>query len=73
MKQRIVILAIDDIARLFKDYVGLSGFPEDAQCDTLLFNNALQKMCLRISSASFPSPQPSEAINFELKRTFLAS
>ena len=71
MKPRLVVIGIDDIARLFRDYAGMAGFPDDAQVDTLLFNKAERKMCLRISSASFPSNQPPETISFTLKRTHI--
>lgn len=71
MKARLVILGIDDILRLFKDYTGLTGsIPEDAKVDTLLFNKQLMKMCLRISSESLDHDQPPEGITFQLKRTW---
>lgn len=71
MKTRLVVIGIDDIARLFKDYAGMAGFPQDCQCDTLLFNKALGRMALRISSESWDRPQPPEEIRFELRRTHL--
>lgn len=67
-----VVIGIDDIARLFKDYMGMTGFPEDAVCDTLLFNKQERRMCLRIASASYPSPQPPEEVKFDLRRTYIA-
>lgn len=69
---RIIVLGIDDIARLFKDYAGeAAGIPEDAQCDTLLFNRQEKRMCLRLSSESWAGPQPPENIRFDLQRTFM--
>lgn len=71
MKTRLVVIGIDDISRLFRDYAGRVGFPEDAVCDTLLFNNSLRKMCLRVESESIPSNAISEEIRFDLRRTHL--
>lgn len=73
MKQRIVVIGIDDIARLFKDYVGMAGFPADAQVDALLWNAQERQMCLRISSESWDHDQPPETIHFNLQRTHLVS
>lgn len=70
MKARLVVIGIDDICRLFRDYTRLIDFPEDAQCDTLLFDPASKRMCLRIKADSLNGPQPAENINFQLQRTF---
>ena len=71
MKARLIIIGIDDILRIFQDYTGLTGsIPEDAKVDTLLFNKALMKMCLRVTSDSWSGPQPPEGINFQLKRVW---
>lgn len=72
MKTRAVIIGVDDIARIFRDYAGMTGFPGDAVCETLLFNNQLRKMCLRISSPQLGDHEPPEEIKFDLRRTFLA-
>jgi hypothetical protein len=69
MKARLVVIGVDDILRLFQDYTGLTqSIPDDAKVDTLLFNKALMKMCLRITSEGWSGNQPSETIGFELKR-----
>jgi hypothetical protein len=73
MKERLVVIGIDDIARIFKDYAGSVGFPEDAQTDTLLFHPANRRMRLRISAESLNGNQPPEEIRFQLKRTFLVN
>lgn len=71
MKARLVVIGIDDILRIFQDYAGLTeSIPVDAQCDTLLFNKELMKMCLRISAESFNGQQPPEGINFNLRRVW---
>lgn len=72
MKCRLVIIPIDDLCRLFRDYAGLTGFPQDAVCDTLLFNKALGKMCLRVQSEALAHDEPGEAIDFELKQSWVA-
>lgn len=72
MKVRLIIIPIDDICRIFKDYANLTGFPNDAKCDTLLFNRELMKMCLRIEAESLDGYQAPEEINFELKQSWVA-
>lgn len=71
MKQRLVILGIDDISRLFADYARMTGYPADAVCDTLLLHPASKKMRLRIESASLGPGEAPEEIRFDLKRTHL--
>lgn len=71
MKTRLVILSVDDICNIFKDYAHMTGFPQDAQCDTLLFNKQLNKMCLRITAPSLGVGEPPEEIRFDLKRTHI--
>jgi len=73
MKTRRVIIGIDDICRLFRDYARFTGFPEDAVCDTLLFNQAAKRMCLRVSSPSLREHEPPEEIRFDLQRTFMVT
>lgn len=70
MKARLVIIGIDDICRVFRDYAGMTGFPEDAQCDTILFDPASKRMCLRVLSQELNGPQIPEEIRFNLQRTF---
>lgn len=71
MKARLVVIGIDDILRIFQDYTGLTqSIPGDAQAETLLFNKALMKMCLRISADSFNGAQPPEGVSFELQRVW---
>lgn len=69
MKARLVVIGIDDILKIFQDYIGMTeSLPTDAKCDTLLFNKQQMKMCLRVSAESFNGPQPPEAVNFQLRR-----
>lgn len=72
-KTRIVVIGIDDICRIFRDYANQTGFPEDAVCDTLLFHPANHRMRLRVEAASLSGPQPPEQIRFDLQRTFLVN
>jgi hypothetical protein len=70
MKTRLIIIGIDDINRLFQDYARMTGYPTDAVCDTLLFNQQQRRMCLRVSSPSFGEHEPPEEIRFDLSRSF---
>ena len=72
MKAKLIIVGIDDIARLFGDYLSLTDWPSDAKCDTLLYNKQLNKMCLRIQSDSWMGRMPPEVIKFDLRKTWLA-
>ena len=70
-KSRLVVIGIDDILRLFQDYCGLTdSIPADVVVDTLLFNKAQMKMCLRVESPSWSGVQPPESVGFELKRVW---
>lgn len=72
-KVRLVVLSIDDILRIFKDYTSMTeSIPMDSQADALLYNAAEHKFCLRITADSLTGSQPPEMIKFELKRTWLA-
>lgn len=71
MRSRMVIIGIDDICRLFADYAHLTGFPEDAVCETLLAHPPSRKMRLRVSSQEWDRDQAPEQIRFDLTRTFL--
>lgn len=71
MKQRVVVLGIDDICRIFRDYASQTGFPADALCDTLLFHPANHRMRLRVEAESLQGNQPPEEIRFDLRQTFL--
>lgn len=73
MKARLILIPIDDICELFKDYTHLTGFPEDAQCDTLLFNKAEGKMCLRVTADSLNGQERAEVISFDLQRSHMVS
>ena len=71
MKARLVIIGIDDIFRIFQDYIGMvEAIPADAKLDTLLFNKSQMKMCLRVTSDSWNGPQPPEQVNFKLQRVW---
>lgn len=73
MKNKLIIIPIDSILALFKDYAGLIAVPEDAKVDRLLLNPQERKMALQISAESYPGPQPQEEIRFDLQRTFVVN
>lgn len=70
MKKRLVIIGIDDINRLFQDYARMTGYPEDALCDTLLMNQVARKMRLRMISPTLGEHEAPESIRFDLQKVF---
>lgn len=73
MKQRLVILPIDSILALFKDYAGLIAVPDDAQATKLLLNPTERKLAIDVDAESYPGLQPTEEIRFDLQRTFVVN
>jgi hypothetical protein len=71
MKERMVVIGIDDICKIFKDYAYMAGFPQDAIPVKLQWNKGLQKFRLMIESGLIDGPQPDETINFSVQRSFL--
>ena len=70
MKSRLIILGIDDITRILKDYVGLVGFPADAQPIKFMLNPQERKLAIVVESEEFKGPQEPEEIRFDLRRVF---
>ena len=73
MKSRLVILPIDSVLDLFKDYAGLIAVPDDAEATKLIMNPSLRKLGLVVDAESYNGPQPTEEIRFDLQRTFLVN
>jgi len=73
MKQRLVIIPIDDLLELLKDYAGLTSIPDDAQADRLQIQPSDRKLALQLVAGSWDGPQPAEEIRFDLQRTFKVS
>lgn len=68
--RRILITSIDDITRLFKDYVGLVGMPEDAVPLKLFLNPQEQKIGILMESEEWTGPQVPEEVKFDIKRIY---
>ena len=71
MKQRLVIIPIDNVLALLKDYAGLIAVPKDAQVERLLINPQERKKALEISTEDWTGLQVPEEIRFDLQRTFM--
>ncbi len=69
-KRRMLIMGVDDITRLFKDYVGLVGFPADAEPTRFRIDPTTHKISLEVSSNEWTHNQSPEEVKFEVKRTF---
>lgn len=70
MKRRLVILSIEDITRLFKDYVGQVGFPVDAMPIKFLLNAQERKLGMVVESDEWAKNMPPEEIKFDLRRVY---
>ena len=67
---RLVVIGIDDLTRLFRDYVGLVGFPEDARPVKFMLNSQERKLGLVVESNEFKQFEQMEEIKFDLRRTY---
>ncbi len=63
-----IVLSLDDINRLFQDYCGMTGYPEDAYAVKLMVNATSHKLALLVESPSIPSGAAPEEIKFDIKR-----
>lgn len=71
IRTRGVILTIDTIAELFKDYIGGEDVPEDAMAVKLMFKPTEQgKLALLMVSDSFPADAAPLQATFNLKRLY---
>jgi hypothetical protein len=66
-----VILPIDTINSLFKDYCGQIGYPKDALPVKLMYKpTELGKLAIVVESDEFTGPQGSEQIKFDIRRYY---
>ena len=70
MRTRMIVLSLDDICRLFQDYCALTGFPDDARAEKLLYNQQQKKLGLVVESNEWTQGQLAEEVRFELKRFY---
>ena len=70
MRSRMIIIDIDSICSLLKDYVGQVGFPADAVPLKFMLNPQERKLGLVVESEEFRGPQAVEEIKFDLRRVF---
>lgn len=71
MKERFVILTIDTIAELFKDYCGPEDIPADAMPTKLLLRPTEKgRLAIEFVSDSWAEGLPPLAVTFKIKRMF---
>lgn len=71
MKSKLIIIGIDDILRIFRDYLGPEAVPADASAVRLLVNPAEKgAFAIDVASASFGTDEPPVSIHFDLKRYY---
>lgn len=71
MRRRMVVLTIESILELFKDYIGDGAIPEDGRVVSLLYRpNDKGKLALLVESAEWvPGLEPIQA-RFDLQRIY---
>lgn len=70
-RKRMVIVTLDTIAELIKDYVGESNIPADARAYRLLTNPQERgKLAIDLTSLSIPRDAKDMFVNFDIKRVF---
>ena len=72
-KVRLIIIPIDDLLELLKDYAGMLSIPDDARVDKLQINPAARKLSLDLVAESYKGQEPTEELRFDLQRTFKVS
>jgi hypothetical protein len=71
MKPRYIMLTIDTITELIKDYVGLEELPEDARAIKLMFKQTEQgKLAIEMISDTWTTEQPAINVDFRIKRVY---
>lgn len=71
MKERHVVVTIDTIAELFKDYLSEADLPTNAVPMKLLFKPGEKgKLALEMFSLDWQDGLPPLAVNFDIKRVY---
>ena len=70
MASRMVVVTIDTICGLFKDYCGMVGFPEDAKPLKLMFNPQERKLGILVESEEKMSGGAMEEVKFNIRRVY---
>lgn len=70
-RDRMVILTIDTIGELLKDYVGENNIPVDAVAQRLLINPQDNgKLALELASPNIKADAKPIYVNFDIKRVY---
>lgn len=71
MRERYIVLTIDTICELFKDYLSPEDLPNNAQAMKLLFKPTEQgRMALEMFSLDWKEGLGPLVVNFDIKRTY---
>jgi len=74
LKKRMVILTIDTLGELLKDYIGASNVPTDAVAQRLMINPQENgRLALEIASPNIKRDAKPIYVNFQIKRTYSVS
>jgi hypothetical protein len=67
---RMVVIPIESLCKIFADYVGQTGFPQDSVPVTWKFNQQERKLMLVVEAQSLDGDEGIEEIKFDLRRMY---
>jgi hypothetical protein len=70
VKRRQVILMIDDVVRLLRDYAGEGEIPEDAQAQKLMVNPSTREVAIQVGSDSWTSGMTPLRLSFKNRKVY---
>lgn len=69
--KRMVIVTVDTLVEILKDYLGEEEMPGDARVETLLVKpNEKGKFAIRVASERFEQDQAAMVVDFDIKRVY---
>lgn len=70
MKQRHIILTIETLSNLLKDYFSPDDLPTSALPVKLMFNPAERKLAVQFTDDSWPSDASDLTVHFDIRRVY---
>ena len=70
LRRRQVILTIDDVVRLLRDYAGEGEIPEDAAAERLMINPSTREIAVQAGSEGWTSGQPPLRLSFKNRKIY---
>jgi hypothetical protein len=70
LRRRQVILTIDDVVRLLRDYAGEGEIPEDAAAQRLMLNPSSREIAIQAGSGAWTSGLPPLRLSFKNRKLY---